>query len=88
MENFDFPNQIRVSIGSAIVLGLLKGKLDTKPTTIYLLMCRDSKCIANCGFCSQARNSKGKANLLSRVTWPIFKTENLIKRMENARMTY
>jgi biotin synthase len=85
MENFGFPNQIRVSLGSAIVLGLLIGKLDIKPTTVYLLMCRDSKCIANCGFCPQARNSKGKANLLSRVTWPIFKTEKLIRRIEKIK---
>ena len=34
---FDFPNQIRVSVGSAIVLGLLEGDLDAKPTTAYLM---------------------------------------------------
>jgi len=29
-----FPERVRVSTGSAIVTGLLKGKLDAKPTTL------------------------------------------------------
>jgi biotin synthase len=77
-----FPEMIRVSTGTAIVLGLLKGRLDTKPTTAYLLMCRNKKCSANCGFCPQARNSKGRADILSRVTWPIFPTEKAIEGIE------
>jgi biotin synthase-related radical SAM superfamily protein len=76
------PERIRVSIGSAIVLGLLRGKLDAKPTTIYLLTCRKEKCSANCGFCPQARDSKGRADMLSRVTWPTFKTRQVFDAVE------
>ena len=78
------PEKIRVSTGSAIVLGLLRGRLDAKPTTIYLLTYRDGKCSANCGFCPQAKTSKGRADMLSRVTWPPFPAEQVLSRIEGA----
>jgi len=78
------PDKIRVSTGSAIVLSLLKGRLDAKPTTAYLLMCRREKCTANCGFCPQARQSKGRADMLSRVTWPVFPTQQVVEGVEQA----
>jgi biotin synthase-related radical SAM superfamily protein len=82
MTAVSIPERIRVSTGSAIVLGLLKGKLDAKPTTIYLLTCRKEKCSANCGFCPQARDSKGRADMLSRVTWPTFETRQVVDGIE------
>jgi biotin synthase-related radical SAM superfamily protein len=75
------PEKVRVSTGSAIVMGLLTGRLDAKPTTVYLLMCR-KECSANCGFCPQARASKGRADRLSRVTWPAFSTEKIVESIE------
>ena len=77
-----FPEKIRVSIGSAIVLGLTRGTLDVKPTTIYLLTYRPSKCYANCGFCPQAKTSKGRADMLSRISWPPFPTEQVLHGIE------
>jgi biotin synthase-related radical SAM superfamily protein len=82
MASVSIPERIRVSTGSAIVLGLLRGKLDAKPTTIYLLTCRKEKCSANCGFCPQARDSKGRADMLSRVTWPTFETRQVFDGIE------
>ena len=79
-----FPEKIRVSTGSAMVLGLMKGKLDAKPTTAYLLMCRNEKCSANCGFCPQARESRGRADRLSRVTWPASSSEKVVAGIERA----
>jgi len=76
------PEKIRVSIGSAIVLGLMSGRLDAKPTTMYLLTYRHGKCYANCGFCPQARTSKGRADLLSRVSWPAFPIGQVLDRLE------
>jgi biotin synthase len=78
---FDVPEKIRVSVGSAIILGLLKGKLDAPPTTIYMLTYRDGKCLANCGFCPQARNSNSRADMLARVTWPPFPTKQVIEKI-------
>ena len=77
------PQQVRVSVGSAIVLGLLEGKLDAEPTTAYLMTYTTAKCNANCGFCPQARNSLSKAELLSRISWPAFSTKSVLKAIEN-----
>ena len=77
------PQQVRVSVGSAIVLGLLEGKLDAEATTAYLMTYTTAKCNANCGFCPQARNSLSKADLLSRITWPAFSTKSVLKAIEN-----
>jgi biotin synthase-related radical SAM superfamily protein len=45
---------------------------------------RKGKCTANCAFCPQARESRGKADLLSRVTWPTFPTETVIAAITSA----
>lgn len=87
MRRGSLPEKIRVSIGSATILGLTKGMMDAKPTTTYLLTYRPEKCSANCGFCPQARMSKGRADMLSRVTWPPFPTERVISKMEYAVKT-
>jgi len=78
------PGKIRVSLGSAMVLGLLKGKLDAMPTTAYLLTYRRGKCNANCGFCPQARGSHGRVDMLSRVSWPVFPTMHVLDGIESA----
>lgn len=72
------PELIRVSIGSAIVLGLASGRLDAAPTTIYLLTYRKEKCTANCSFCAQARTSQSRADALSRVVWPVFPVDQVL----------
>jgi len=78
------PQQIRLSIGTAIVLGLLDGKLDAAPTTAYLMTYTDGKCTSNCGFCPQARESKSSSQMLSRVTWPTFPTEAALEALSVA----
>lgn len=78
LNQINLPDQIRVSLGTAIVLGLLEGKLDANPTTAYLMTYKKGKCAANCSFCPQARTSKSNNELLSRVTWPIFPTPNVL----------
>jgi len=70
----NLPDHIRLSTGTAIVVGLLTGKLDVKPTTAYLMTYKTGKCSANCAFCPQARASKSNIELLSRITWPNFLT--------------
>jgi len=77
------PLKIRVSLGSAILLGLIKGKLDAMPTTIYILTYRHGKCMANCGFCSQAKSSTSRADVLSRITWPVFPSVEVINAIKN-----
>lgn len=76
------PEKVRISVGSAIVLGLIRGKLDAKPTTVYLLTYYNGKCLANCGFCPQAKTSRSRADMLARVTWPAFPTEQVMAGIE------
>ncbi len=83
-ENSKLPLRTRASLGSAIVLGLLKGKLDSRPSTVYLMTYRRGRCTANCQFCPQARKSSSKADMLSRVTWPVFDTRKIIGSIEGA----
>ena len=64
-----------------MMLGLLKGKIDVNPTTIYLLLCRNQRCLANCGFCPQAQKNEARADMLSRVTWPTFATNRVIDQI-------
>jgi biotin synthase-related radical SAM superfamily protein len=78
------PQQIRVSVGSAIILGLLEGKLDAEPTTTYLMTYNQGKCVANCGFCPQAKGSQSKTELLSRISWPAFSTSGVVGKISNA----
>ncbi len=75
------PEQIRVSLGTAIVLQLLEGKLDAQPTTAYLMTYKTGKCTANCGFCPQAKASKSSTELLSRVSWPTFPTPTVLSAL-------
>ena len=79
----DLPRQLRISIGSAIVLGLLDGRLDAAPTTIYLMTHKVGKCTANCSFCPQAQSSSSKTELLSRVSWPTFPTNRILEKLKN-----
>ena len=79
----NFPTLIRVSTGTAIVLGLLQGKLDVEPRTAYLMTYKKGKCTANCAFCPQARGSKSSTELLSRVSWPTFPTSNVLTALGN-----
>lgn len=71
-----YPRTIRVSTGTAAVLGLLAARLDDAPTTAYLLT--GGRCGASCAFCPQARTSASPDDLLSRVSWPEFETGRVL----------
>ncbi|UCD44707.1 MAG: radical SAM protein [Candidatus Bathyarchaeota archaeon] len=73
------PGKIRVSIGTAAALGLTDYKQDVEPTTAYLMTYTEGSCIANCAFCAQARESASERSLLSRVMWPVFETERMLR---------
>lgn len=75
------PGKIRVSTGTAKVLGLIEIKVDAEPTTAYLMTYKTGKCTSNCSFCPQARESESKAELLSRVSWPFFEIEKVISAL-------
>ncbi|MHA1385771.1 MAG: radical SAM protein, partial [Candidatus Helarchaeota archaeon] len=72
-------DKIRVSVGTAAILGLLSLKLDAVPTTAYFMTFIPRKCYANCSFCPQARESKTKIEYLSRIQWPVFPLDDIVK---------
>ncbi len=75
-------DKIRVSIGSASVLGLYESKrFKDIPTTCYLMTYKDGHCTANCGFCPQARESGSSIELLSRVSWPVFSFKDFLTKL-------
>lgn len=77
------PEKLRVSIGTAALLGLADCRLDVKPTTAYLMTYTEDRCIANCAFCPQSRGGSSKKSLLSRVLWPVFPTVKVMKRLRH-----
>ncbi|MBS7632289.1 radical SAM protein [Candidatus Bathyarchaeota archaeon] len=78
------PGLVRVSLGTAIAIGLVKGKLDAAPTTAYLMTHKQGRCNANCGFCPQARKSSGREDMLSRISWPSFQLDQVTSRLQKA----
>ncbi len=74
--------KIRVSIGSAAVLGLYQTeKFKDIPTTCYIMTYIKGRCLANCGFCPQARDSESSTEKLSRISWPIFSFKDFITKL-------
>ncbi|MHA1378838.1 MAG: radical SAM protein [Candidatus Helarchaeota archaeon] len=78
-------DKIRISIGTAAILDLISIKLDTIPTTAYLMTYLSRKCYANCAFCPQSRESKTNMDYLSRIQWPDFSLSEVLKRFSNEK---
>lgn len=74
--------KIRASIGSLGALGMRDIKLPVPPTTIYLMV--GERCMYDCAYCSQAVNSKGSVEQLSRVVWPVVEWQELKDAVKNA----
>lgn len=73
---------MRVSIGTAGVLGLARVPMVSAPTTAYLMV--GDRCVMNCAFCAQARESAGDGSTLSRVTWPAYGMREVIRALKRA----
>lgn len=69
-------------MGTAGVLGLKPVAQRDLPTTAYLLT--GERCLRDCGFCPQARSASSRADLLSRITWPLFSLEEVLARLEGS----
>jgi len=76
---------VRVSYGTAIAMGLIRAKLLAKPTTAYFMTYWPGKCRNDCAFCAQARSSRANLDRLSRVTWPAFELEKVVRALPNGR---
>ncbi len=76
------PGTVRVSFGSAAVLGLETWRVEVAPTTAYLMV--GGKCAYDCAFCAQARGSTARADQLSRVSWPTYPAMDVVQRLATA----
>lgn len=66
----------RLSAGTASELGLKQIKDSCAPTTAYIML--GERCQRSCRFCAQARQSKGRVDMLSRVVWPAFSPQQVL----------
>jgi biotin synthase-related radical SAM superfamily protein len=75
-------DKIRVSYGSASVLGLYQvKKFKDPPTTCYIMTHIQGHCTANCSFCPQARDSLSSNEMLSRIIWPVFPFKDFLTKL-------
>jgi len=72
--------RIRLSLGSAVSLGLRMAKMEAAPTTLYTLL--GETCLGACRFCTQARRSDADRQLLSRVIWPEFELPAVLESLQ------
>ncbi len=73
---------MRLSLGTAALLGLVRLRVDSVPTTAYLL--HGEGCIRNCTFCPQAREAGGQKGRLGRVSWPSFPRDRVFAGLQRA----
>lgn len=78
------PELVRVSIGTATVLGLDITVLKEKPTTAYLQTYWDGRCIANCKFCAQAREATSEMLRVARALYPAYPTQKVLNALKIA----
>ena len=79
------PSLVRVSMGTAAVLGLDRIAISARPTTAYLMLYYPGRCLANCAFCPQARDSRANPDLLSRIAWPPYELDKVLEGLAEGR---
>lgn len=82
------PKRARASIGTAAVLGLARCRMSVPPTTAYLMTYSARRCIANCAFCPQARESSSDPSLLSRIEWPAYPLEQILEALSKEKTPF
>lgn len=74
---------VRISAGTAIVLGIEKGPKQDHFTTAFIMTYSEDGCKANCAFCPQAVGSDSDPRLLSRIGWPLVSLNDVESRISN-----
>jgi len=78
------PEKVRVSIGTATVLGIEFVKLESKPETAYLQTYYKGRCMANCRFCAQSKESKATTDRIARGLYLPYETDLVVERLNKA----
>ncbi len=74
---------IRVSAGTAACLGLSSNRMDSYPTTAYLLS--GKKCQMKCAFCPQGTGENEVLNRLGRISWPEYSWNDVEAALSKAK---
>lgn len=77
--------RVRASMGTLAVLGMELLTMKDPPTTAYLQVYSDERCLANCQFCSQARKSKGE---LKRIAYGLYIPADLKETVRRLAIAY
>jgi biotin synthase-related radical SAM superfamily protein len=75
---------VRISLGTAIQIGLESGEKDPNFSTAFLMTSREGGCEANCAFCPQAQESTSASDRLSRISWPEYRLRDVIDHWPQA----
>ena len=73
---------VKVSAGTEAVLGLRRRPMEAAPTTAYLML-DGGGCAMACAFCAQARDSRARADALSRIVWPAHPFDEVLSALEH-----
>jgi biotin synthase-related radical SAM superfamily protein len=86
MKNPPPVDKVRVSIGTAVLLGLEIAFMntDSAPTTAYLQTYYPGRCLANCKFCAQARGSHARLDKIARGLYLPYNVEHVLNRLKKA----
>jgi len=74
--------QIKASMGTAQVLGLVNKRVDADATTAHFMV--GEECAFSCAFCAQGRESTASPKFLSRISWPSFPLELAVEKLVEA----
>lgn len=80
-ENTHEETVLRLSLGSAVKLGLREARMDADPTTLYSMV--GEVCVGNCRFCTQASSATVERPFLSRITWPEFAIQEVLQPLDD-----
>ncbi|MFW9907632.1 MAG: radical SAM protein [Candidatus Thorarchaeota archaeon] len=69
---------VRISLGTALLLGLLDGTPPGNFATVFLMTYNEEGCRANCAFCPQALESSSSPEMLSRIGWPQYRLKDVV----------
>lgn len=77
-------DMVRVSMGTLRVLGLEILSTDADPTTAYFQTYYPGRCLSNCRFCAQARDSMAGDERIARGLYPPRAVKEVIPRLAKA----
>ncbi|MDI9644677.1 MAG: radical SAM protein [Candidatus Verstraetearchaeota archaeon] len=69
---------VRLSYGSALEIGLVKGRASQSTTTLYIFLVKE-RCRGACGFCPQPLGIRDR---ISRVEWIEFSLPKVLERLD------